>query len=414
MNTLPSELIDHTIDFLHSDPFSLRACSLVCWSWVPAARFHTFEHVALRRRWRRMLQTQYDAFLALLAAPKCTFPAFVTQLTLQDIDSRRDARLGEEFHAVYPVLRSRLAETLRSVTFCRWEALGTQPLHEFLPFCTGLTELRLESVRFNSAEELFRMLSLCQPTLETLEIWWSTWSSNAEVEAKTEIARPDFPAALSVKTLRLRRCNFGDILEHFVLASQRMESVLECATLDLIGVVPEHVPEIGKFVERTGTSLRHLTIEFSGDVPDDWMAQEDASRTQFHDSAASFLNHVDLRKNPRLQSLSVLNIARATSDATESLPRTFLPALLRTLTPLRELAKLRFSLDLNSRGDFHASALFDWPAVDNALTAIDSLTSVEVEVAGVEPAAVYASLPRIVARSPGCLSVVSAAVGYYY
>ncbi|KAF9477583.1 hypothetical protein BDN70DRAFT_880974 [Pholiota conissans] len=41
------ELCDYIIDFLHDDEASLRACALVCRSWVPASRTHLFYHLKL-------------------------------------------------------------------------------------------------------------------------------------------------------------------------------------------------------------------------------------------------------------------------------------------------------------------------------------------------------------------------------
>ena len=44
---LPPELIDRIIDYLHSDPRSLAACSLVCKLWEPTSRFHLFRRIDL-------------------------------------------------------------------------------------------------------------------------------------------------------------------------------------------------------------------------------------------------------------------------------------------------------------------------------------------------------------------------------
>lgn len=41
------ELYDYIIDFLHDDHVSLRACALVCRSWVPTSRCHLFNHLKL-------------------------------------------------------------------------------------------------------------------------------------------------------------------------------------------------------------------------------------------------------------------------------------------------------------------------------------------------------------------------------
>ncbi|KAK7685101.1 hypothetical protein QCA50_011938 [Cerrena zonata] len=42
---IPPELSDYTIDFLHDDIPSLRACALTCRSWLLASRFHLFDTV---------------------------------------------------------------------------------------------------------------------------------------------------------------------------------------------------------------------------------------------------------------------------------------------------------------------------------------------------------------------------------
>jgi hypothetical protein len=42
MRQFPTELIDYTLDFLHSDKKTLRDCSLVCRNWLPVTRFHLF------------------------------------------------------------------------------------------------------------------------------------------------------------------------------------------------------------------------------------------------------------------------------------------------------------------------------------------------------------------------------------
>ncbi|KAJ7602337.1 hypothetical protein FB45DRAFT_901910 [Roridomyces roridus] len=45
--SLPRELCDLIIDYLHADRAALAACALVCRAWVPASRFHLFDHISL-------------------------------------------------------------------------------------------------------------------------------------------------------------------------------------------------------------------------------------------------------------------------------------------------------------------------------------------------------------------------------
>lgn len=59
---IPPELSDYTIDFLHDDILSLRACALTCRSWLPASRFHLFDTVKVTSA------QDLDKFVALLTS----------------------------------------------------------------------------------------------------------------------------------------------------------------------------------------------------------------------------------------------------------------------------------------------------------------------------------------------------------
>ncbi|KAF9467318.1 hypothetical protein BDZ94DRAFT_1295084 [Collybia nuda] len=87
---LPQELIDICIDFLHSDIESLTSCSLVCWNWVPAARFHLFSFVelfesisgAINRRHCRY-PSNVLPFIELLASPHNTIAPYIHGASLK-------------------------------------------------------------------------------------------------------------------------------------------------------------------------------------------------------------------------------------------------------------------------------------------------------------------------------------------
>lgn len=46
-SSLPQELTDTVTDFLHDDPKSLKACSLVCRGWVSSSHLHLFHKVSV-------------------------------------------------------------------------------------------------------------------------------------------------------------------------------------------------------------------------------------------------------------------------------------------------------------------------------------------------------------------------------
>ncbi|KAI0073165.1 hypothetical protein K474DRAFT_1603825, partial [Panus rudis PR-1116 ss-1] len=45
--TMPPELADYTLDFLHDDAATLGSCALTCKAWLPTSRFHLFHTLKL-------------------------------------------------------------------------------------------------------------------------------------------------------------------------------------------------------------------------------------------------------------------------------------------------------------------------------------------------------------------------------
>jgi hypothetical protein len=85
-NTLPAELIDCIIDYLHDDPKTLSACSLVCRSWLLTAR---------HRRWSRtrLERARIGGFMSLLA-DNPNLSSVVTHLHLYHLDGPWRRQLG--------------------------------------------------------------------------------------------------------------------------------------------------------------------------------------------------------------------------------------------------------------------------------------------------------------------------------
>lgn len=68
MPTLPQELTDYIVDFLHDDEATLYSCALVCRAWLPTAQLHLFDDVVVRG------VQQLTRFLAIVS----TVPHFAT------------------------------------------------------------------------------------------------------------------------------------------------------------------------------------------------------------------------------------------------------------------------------------------------------------------------------------------------
>ncbi|SJL11125.1 uncharacterized protein ARMOST_14528 [Armillaria ostoyae] len=113
----PPELFDRFIDFLHHDNEALKACSLVCRAWIPASRFHLFEHIyfAVLSNRRRMVELLDSSF--------CTLFKYVREIT---VDGNID-----DGHPV-PMMGIPLS----------W----LQPLAQYLDRFTGVTVLCLRCI----------------------------------------------------------------------------------------------------------------------------------------------------------------------------------------------------------------------------------------------------------------------------
>ncbi|KAJ7087094.1 hypothetical protein C8R44DRAFT_893262 [Mycena epipterygia] len=80
MLTLPGELVESIIDWIHFDsPSSLSACALVCREWVARTRHHHFASILLIRA--RDIDT-VTPFLHLLRSPLATFTSSVREVLL--------------------------------------------------------------------------------------------------------------------------------------------------------------------------------------------------------------------------------------------------------------------------------------------------------------------------------------------
>lgn len=75
-HSLPHELSDRVIDFLHDDPVALSACALTCQSWLPAARYH-------RWAWTYICGWKIQQFSAILGAS----PGLAASVTSLDLRS---------------------------------------------------------------------------------------------------------------------------------------------------------------------------------------------------------------------------------------------------------------------------------------------------------------------------------------
>ncbi|KAF7357437.1 hypothetical protein MSAN_01339700 [Mycena sanguinolenta] len=336
---LPQELTDKILDCLYDDKPSLGQCSLVCWAWVPATRFHIFRDITLRRRWGRVMHPQFRVFLDMLAADSCTLAPFVVHLTLEDLDPTPEA--GREITQAFSAL-SRLT-SVASLTFDRWQNLGVQPLHNLLPRLTALSELTFTRVMVDSATQLFNMLEMC-PSLTSLAIVSVSWGPSPS---------PGFYSyAGSIRTLRLAGCPMDEFLGIFAPLNSPLQ--LACKSVEIRGIAPEYIPSICRLLNSIAQSLQHLTIDFTHDDP----GESPASKAE-----ELLFKHLDLRKHMRLTSFRVDDI-----DDSDR-PSAILYAIQCALRS-PHLEELVFSLTVQS--EMQLRTKLQWEQIDDILSSRSS------------------------------------------
>nr|GAT61174.1 predicted protein [Mycena chlorophos] len=387
--SLPGEVLDHIVDLLHDDPFTLRSCSLVCRALVPAARFHTFQHVALRQRWSRLVHTQLEAFVLLLESPHCTFPTFVTRLTFQELD----ADFPWPATDAYSVLRKRLP-ALASIAFTqrgdRGQQIGSQlpGLKTFLPHYTHLASVVVNGALFTFLDDLLQFLAILPSSLEMLELASLSWDREEVFWSETI----PFPAAQSLRTLRLYSSEYGvdavsEVLDHFVASTHGNTAGLQLRTLQLLQILPQDFAAVGRFIDALGGILEDVSFGFSQDPPS-WNADMYLLRKELDADIETFLASVDLRKLTSLrrfqfhtQHLDMMH------DLHEEGKRTFthrlLPAMLGSLAGIRPLDEVTIRLSFNAwhtAAEYGAArqldALAEWSELDAALVKLEGVSRV--------------------------------------
>ncbi|KAF7299925.1 F-box domain-containing protein [Mycena chlorophos] len=388
--SLPPELIDYIVDFLHDDPFALRTCSLVCRALVPAARFHAFQHVILWERWRHLIRddTYLDAFVVLLQSTHCTFSTFVTRLTLEELDYNFPPPASNAYSALRKHLPSLTSIALSQGTGGRAIDSQLSGLADLVPHCANLTHVRLDWVTLPLREDIFSFLALLPSSVETLELvnLRSNWRNFVDPPSEKAMSIP-FPAAQSLRTLKLHSSDWGvpilsEVLDHF--ASYANGKRVQLCTLQLLELQAHDFVAVGRFFDALGGILEDVALGFSQGVhisnPDDVVQQ------RLDSDIDTFLACVDLQ---RLTSLRRFQFHAQPLDIVHSRDnkgkRTFtyhlLPGMLTSLSAIQRLDEVTIRLAFNKwirpsecPAATQLDALAEWSELDAALVRLESVS----------------------------------------
>ncbi|KAF6744892.1 hypothetical protein DFP72DRAFT_974579 [Ephemerocybe angulata] len=281
MSNFPQELVDHIIDQLYDDRPSLKSCSRVCRTWLPASRFHLFAKVSLKA--------------ASLHGP-ASFPSACCKRLLSIIDQTpeiasciRELEVceGTPFHFNHPEVEAtawattdqallalfKRLKNLRRLDFAStcifyWKSLPATFQNAFcslLATSTSLTYLRLHSWCFPSFTSLALLLSHCK-YLKGLSLSSTTVNQDDDIEQRLrcvieEADGCDMVHSANLEVLTLDFVTFG-YLSSWLFSEP---STVDVSCLRELRVA--HFPDISvieRLLVSVGPSLEHLHLKPGG------------------------------------------------------------------------------------------------------------------------------------------------------
>ncbi|KAI0737169.1 hypothetical protein C8Q80DRAFT_436642 [Daedaleopsis nitida] len=140
------EVVEHIIDFLHTDPRALSSCALVCRVWLPRSHYHRFASVVLPVPFRGLHSALSTAFEHIVARNP-DIAAYVQSLTLAGAGFLGDTVRWTHAEA----LKTSRLWAVRSLALSRFEFGALADLVPTLAALPLLEELALDSVRVKPA-----------------------------------------------------------------------------------------------------------------------------------------------------------------------------------------------------------------------------------------------------------------------
>jgi hypothetical protein len=242
--SVPAEIWDVIIDFLHDDQAALASCSLVRRDWTPASRYHHF--VALNLNHPRKI----SRLLKLLMSSYCTIIPHVREIFLGARSSENELQLQDKLGPLVTLTK------LESLVLCYvdWhDLLDPLPAAAFWRF-TSLSSLELRHVQFDSfhhfVEALSGLTKLHRLSLINLKFPDRTTSSTLVCSSLSR------RVAQQLRTLEMVGGDPTRVI-HWLLLQQ---TTLAIRVLQLNYLRHRDVASVGNLLREIGPSLEHLVL----------------------------------------------------------------------------------------------------------------------------------------------------------
>ncbi|GBE78237.1 hypothetical protein SCP_0111200 [Sparassis crispa] len=246
MPTVPPELSDYIVDFLHNDYPSLKACCLASRDWLATARYHLFESVTLHN------PRLCEAFKQLMERSP-TIGSFVQEINISRlIGPGTTTYTGAERHL--------LEQSLSSIFVCldHVKTLSVAMLDISATIQSGLvnrpsvTELVLQYCTLPAFQDFIQLFH-CYPLLESLNLHGVTWKSKSfrPLSRSTSVHLRKLVVGRDVDTTTLLEWMLAESIHGSI------ESLSICCTSERDAVV------VAPLLEILGPQLAHLDLHWN-------------------------------------------------------------------------------------------------------------------------------------------------------
>jgi hypothetical protein len=250
-SVLPAELFDSIIDYLHNNPGTLRRCSRVCKSWLPASRFHIFGFV-------RVEEKNAQRFVEIVLAS--VVREYIREIRISWLPPLDGAGIFSKNYTSQLIgIIPRLTElpALKSIEHSGivWPCfnhLDSLRFNAVISDCKVLPiiHLRIENSTFSRAECVMEMISACY-RLRSISIDSVSWGKR-----KTGIIR-ELPVSPSLEELDLQSLDPKPLLDWLVVR----KGFTNIRRLYLPELAEADIPAVAACLRVFGKSLDYLDLQ---------------------------------------------------------------------------------------------------------------------------------------------------------
>ncbi|KAF9012103.1 hypothetical protein BDZ89DRAFT_1077532 [Hymenopellis radicata] len=313
---------------------TLLRCSLVCRSWLPRTRLHTFDSIYLPHYDRTIGVT----FGALVAHPLCTFRSHVRRLSLQESYSHNFPGEGFWINSVLPQLALLTHVEDVSIYNAHFTNVAEEEWRAGLPlFGPQVKRLDMQSMYFDRVSRMSELVSRCT-NLESLALRYIFLDNDVGAGAPQAQGDDMVITTPSSRILQSLSLQYGiAISAEFLTWLCATPGSMKILTVELGCVSIEDAHHVARFLYDIGQSITSLAIDF-------W----DTSDSK--DGQDAFCRVADLTTLTKLETLRF-------GYAGRGLLAKQVPSILAKLNSPCLLKEIRFHLMMDKAADLE---MIDW------------------------------------------------------